>query len=178
MLDTESRRIHGGFQMARQSKRKTMKVLSAFLFLAVTCLVIVAVIKIRRQDFLTGTQLAGWAFVPLAILLGFTWPTICKVKTTRRKPCGNEAYGFLFGCNRTAGHWLNKFLVRLGLRRNAMKEAERRQSTGGYAVMYHVTTESQPIKVTVEDNGLGLCGFWIGVVSAITGIVQVIIAIH
>lgn len=165
--------------MAQRSKRKTMKALSALLFVAVACLVTVAVLKIRPHDLLTGTQLIGWAFVPLAVLLGFTWPTTCKVKTTRRKPCGNEAYGFLFGCSKTAGHWLGKFLVRLGLKRNTAKEAaERRQPTGSYAAMQHVAPESQPIRVTVEDNSLGLCGFWVGVVSALTGIIQIIISIH
>ena len=81
--------------MARRSKRKNMKALSALLFLAVAGLVTAGVIKLRQDYFLTGTQLIGWAFVPLAILLGFTFPTTCKVKRTNRKACGNESYGFL-----------------------------------------------------------------------------------
>jgi hypothetical protein len=155
-----------------------MKALSAFLFIAVSCLVAAAALNIRRDDFLTGSQLIGWAFVTLSVLLGFTWPTTCKVKTTRRKPCRNEAYGFLFGCGRTAGHFSNKFLVRLGLKRDNAKEVERRQSSGDSVSMQQAASESKPIKVTVEDNGLGLCGFWVGAVSAVTGIIQVVITIH
>ena len=86
--------------MARRSKRQNMKALSALLFLVVAGLVTAGVIKLRQDYFLTGTQLIGWAFVPLAILLGFTFPTTCKVKRTNRKACGNESYGFLFGYGR------------------------------------------------------------------------------
>jgi hypothetical protein len=153
-----------------------MQAISALLFLATTGLVAASVIKIRHDDFLAGTHLIAWAFVPLTVLLGFTWRTTCKVKTTSSKPCGNDAYGFLFGCNRTAGHWLGKFRVRLGMQRDEVKQAKRRQATGNYAVMYQVAPEPQPMKVTVEDNGLGICGFWVSVVSAVTGIIQVVIA--
>jgi hypothetical protein len=155
-----------------------MKTLSAFLFTAVACLVIAAVLQIRRDDYLTGTQLAGWALVPLTLLLGFTWPTTCKVKTTRRKPCGNDAYGFIFGCSKTSNHWLNKFLVRVGLKRDITQEAEHRRSTSNYAAMQQTAPESLPIKVTVDDNGLSLFGFWVSVISAAAGIIQVIIAIR
>jgi hypothetical protein len=68
--------------------------------------------------------------------------------------------------------------VRLGLKRDYTKEVERRQPSGGSVSMQQAAAESKPIKVTVEDNGLGLCGFWVGVISAVTGIIQVVIAIH
>ena len=88
-------------------------------------------------------------------------------------PCKNDSYGFLFGCNRY-GHWKEKFLVRLGWRGEA-KPIERRQPKGGYALAYQPAPQSQPVKVTVEDNGLGICGFWIGVVSAVASVIQVIV---
>jgi hypothetical protein len=146
-----------------------MQALSALLFLAVLCLVIAGVTKIRNHDLLAGTQLIASMFIPLFFLLGFTWRTTCKVKTTRSKPCGNEAYGFLFGCNKTVGHFLGKFLVRLGLQRDAVRHVER-----SYAVTYDTTSQVRPIKVTIEDNGLGVCGFWVGVISAAAGVIQVI----
>ncbi len=159
--------------MARRSKRQNMKALSALLFLAVAGLVTAGVIKLRQDYLLTGTELIGWAFVPLTILLGFTFPARCKVKTGRRKPCKNDSYGFLFGCNRY-GHWKEKFLVRLGWRREA-KPVERRQPKGSYALAYQPAPQSQPVRVTVEDNGLGVCGFWVGVVSAVASVIQVIV---
>ena len=91
--------------MAR-SKRKNMQALSVLLFLVVACLVAVAVVNIKHHDILTGTQLIAWSFVPLTLLLVFLWPTRCRVIEARSKPCRNDAYGFLFGCNRggpTAG---------------------------------------------------------------------------
>ena len=149
-----------------------MKALSALLILAVAGLVTAGVIKLRQDYFLTGTELIGWAIVPLTILLGFTFPARCKVKTGRRKACKNDSYGFLFGCNRY-GHWKEKFLVRLGWRGEA-KPIERREPKGSYALAYQPAPQSQPVKVTVEDNGLGVCGFWVGVVSAVASVIQVI----
>jgi hypothetical protein len=151
-----------------------MRTISALLVLAAVSLVTAGAVKLRHADFLTGTQLIGWALIPLALLLGFTWPVRCRVKTTSRKACGNYAYGFLFGCTKVAGHWTGKFLVRLRLRLDEAKPVERRQSTSSYALMHQAAPQSQPIRVTVEDNGFGVCGFWVGVVSAVAAVIQVI----
>jgi hypothetical protein len=109
--------------------------------------------------------------LPLALLLGFTWPTTCRVKTTRRKPCGNASYGFLFGSGKTPGHWRYKFLYQLGLQREVIKPLQPRKRNGSYAVMYQDTPEVNPIRVTVEDNGLRVCGFWVGVVAAVAALI-------
>ena len=162
--------------MARRSKRQNMKALSALLFLAVAGLVTAGVIKLRQDYFLTGTQLIGWAFVPLAILLGFTFPTTCKVKRTNRKACGNESYGFLFGCS-GHGHWTRKFLVRLGLDRGEAKPVERRQPKGSTVVFNQPVPQSKPIRVTVEESALAKCGFWVGLISGIVGLTQAIVAL-
>jgi hypothetical protein len=81
-----------------------MKSLSWLLCLAVIGLVTFGVVRIRQNDILTGAELMGWAFIPLALLLGFTWPTRCRIETSRYTACRNDAYGFLFGC-RAYGHW-------------------------------------------------------------------------
>ena len=99
--------------MARQSRIKSMRTVSALLFFAVVGLIIAGVVKLRHDYFLSGIELIGWATVPLAVLLGFTWPVRCRVKTTSRRACGNWAYGFLFGCTKAAGHWKGKFFVQL-----------------------------------------------------------------
>jgi hypothetical protein len=151
-----------------------MRAISALLVLVVVGLATAGAVKLRHNDFLTGMQLIGWVLIPLALLLGFTWPVRCKVKTTRRKACGNYAYGFLFGCTKAAGHWTGKFLVRLRLQADEIKPVGRRQSTSSYALMHQTGPQSQPIRVTVEDNGLGVCGFWVSVVSAVAAVIQVI----
>lgn len=158
--------------MARQSTIKTMRAVSALLGLAVVVLIAAGAVKLRHDDLLAGTQLIGWAVFPLALLLGFSLPVRCKVKTTRRKACGNYAYGLIFGCTKAAGHWTGKFLVRLRLRTDEVK-VERRQATD-YVVLQQAAPRSLPVRVTVEDNGLGVCGFWVGVVSASASVVQVI----
>ena len=163
--------------MARQSRIKSMRIVSALLFLAVAGLVTAGVIKIRHDDFLTGTQLIGWALVPLALLLGFILPVRCRVKRTNRKACGNWAYGLLFGCRKTAGHRTEKFLVRIGLGRDEAKPVERRQPKGSTVVFNQPVPRSKPVKVTVEESALAKCGFWVGFVSGIVGLTQAIISL-
>jgi len=159
--------------VAQQSRLKTMRTLSALLVLAVACLVTAGVAKLRHDDFLTGTELIGWASVSLTLLLGFTWPVRCKVKTTKRKACGNWAYGFLFGCAKVAGHRIEKFRVRLRFAHDDVKPVGRRQPKGSYALNQPVP-RSEPMKVTVEDGVRGICAFWITAVSAVASVVQVI----
>jgi hypothetical protein len=161
--------------MARQSKRQNRRALSGFLLLLVIVSVAAGIAKLRQHELVPGVQTVAWGFLPLALLLGFTWPTTCRVKTTRRKPCGNAAYGFLFGCGQTPSHWWYKFLYRLGLNpREVIKPLEPPQQTSNYAVMHQDTPQTQTVKVTVEDSGLSVCGFWVGVVSAVAAVIQVV----
>jgi hypothetical protein len=163
--------------MARQSRIKSMRSVSALLLLAVAGLITAGVVKLRHDYFLSGTELIGWAIVPLALLLGFTWPVRCRVKTTSRKACGNWAYGFLFGCSQTASHRTWKFLVRLGLKREGeVKPVARRQYSANTVVLNQPAPQSPPLRVTVEDGVLAKCGFWVGFVSGIAGVIQAIIS--
>jgi hypothetical protein len=161
--------------MARQSTIKTMKTISALLMVIIIGLIAAGVAKLRHDYLLTGTQLIGWAFVPLAILLGFAWPVRCRVKKTNRKACGNWAYGFLFGCTKAAGHWTGKFLVRLGLKSDEAKPVESRKPSGSYAVNYQPAPQPKSPKMTVEDSRLTVCASWAGILSAVVAVVQAII---
>lgn len=163
--------------MARKSTIKAMKAISALLFLAVAGLVVVGIDQMRHWDILTGWKLIGWALVPLAILLGFTWPTTCKVKKTNSRACGNWAYGFLFGCTKTARHWTGKLLVRLGLKGDEARPVESRKPKGSYALSYQPAPQSRPIRVTVEDTRLGTCASWAGIAAVLLAVVQTIIAV-
>lgn len=165
--------------MARStSTLKTMRAVSAVLFLAVAGLVAVGVDQMRHYDILTGWKLIAWAFVPLALLQGFTAPVRCKVKTTKGSACGHWAYGLLFGCTKAAGHWTEKFRARLQLPQREVKPVGRPQPTGTLALNYQPTRQQpQQIKFTVEDGRLGVLGFWVGVVSMIAGVIGVITAV-
>jgi hypothetical protein len=150
--------------------------LSWLICLAVVGLAAAGVVQIRQHDILTGVELIGWAFVPLAILLGFTWPTRCRVETSRHTACRNDAYGFLFGC-RGSGHWKEKFLIRIGVRRGEMRPVQPRRPAPAQVFMYQPFPQTRPVKVIVEDNVRSKCAFWIALVSAIAGIVQAVVAV-
>lgn len=164
-------------EMARRSKRKAMRDLSFLLFVAIVCLMAVVVVKLRHGDLVAASQFAGWMLALLAVLLGFVWPTRCKVKTARRKACKNDAYGFLFGCNRF-GHFWDKFRVRIGLNREAVHEIAHSGATNSVVSLMPAVSEQKPVRVTVENDAMGIWGFWIGVISAVTGIMQVVIALR
>src|SRR5215467_7370556 len=132
MTETECRRVSGG-QVARSSKKANRAAASACLILVIIGLALLAVVAIRRDNWHTATKYIAWAFIPLLVLLGFTLRVRCRVKTTRSTACGNEAYGLLFGCNRTAGHYWGKFRRRLGFQTDPAYVG---QPKGSRAVMY------------------------------------------
>jgi hypothetical protein len=87
------------------------------------------------------------------------------------------AYGLLFGCRKAAGHWSEKFLVRFRFKHDEIKPIESRKTAANTEVFNQLVPQQKPVKVEVEENALAKCGFWIGFVSGIVGIAQVIIAI-
>jgi hypothetical protein len=162
--------------MARSaSTLGAMRAVSAVLFLIVAGLVFAGVDEMRHWDILTGWKLIAWAFIPLAILLGFTLPVMCKVKRTNEKACGHWAYGLLFGCFRTAGHWTKKFRARLRFPDREVKPVQGRQPTGSYALNYQSPRQPQQMKVTVADGTLGVCGFWVSVASLIAAVIPLVV---
>jgi len=163
--------------MSRTSRRRSRRAASAALLLLALGLMAMAVTKVRHNEIFAGLQLGAWSFLPLALLLGFTLPVQCRVMTTRGTACGNEAYGLLFGCNKTAGHAFNKFRARLHLQSNAATPIQHAKPTPSLAVMYHVAPESTPLRVTIDDTVLSRCGVWAGIVSAVATIAGVILTV-
>ena len=158
--------------MARKSRLQSMRAFSLFLVLASAGLIAAGVVKVRHDYYLSGAELLGWAIVPLALAFGFTWPVMCRAKTTRRKACGNWAYGFLFGCTKTSGHFTGKFRAQLGSKYEAKPVGERRAPEG--TVVFHQPAKSEPVKVIVEEGFLDKCGFWVSFVSGIVAIAQAV----
>jgi hypothetical protein len=163
--------------LARSSKRKNRRVISAFLFLLAAGSISIAVTKIRQDQIFIGVQFGAWAFLPLTLLLGFTLPVQCRVMTTRGTACGNEAYGLLFGCNKAAGHWFNKFKARLYWQSNAQTPIRHAKPSPDVAVMYNVTAGQAPLKVTIDDTVLSRCGVWAGIVSAVATVAALIVTL-
>src|ERR1039458_7142621 len=176
MTETEPR-PNQGVQVARSSKRKSRRAASAFLFLLAAGLVAVAVTKVGQHETLAGIQIGAWAFLPLALLLGFTLPVQCRVKTTRGTACGNEAYGLLFGCNKAAGHAFNKFRARLGWQSNAETPIQHAKPGPDLAVMHNIPTGPEPLRVIIDDTFLSRCGVWAGIVSAAAAVIGVVLTI-
>jgi hypothetical protein len=133
--------------------------------------VVVAVVKVRQHQILNGMQFAVWTFIPLALLLGFTLPVRCRVRTTRGTACGNDAYGLLFGCSKAAGHWFGKFRARLGIGKDISEQAPVGKRT---AVMYQPAPSQPAMKMTIEDSALTKCGSWATLVAAVATIVGVV----
>src|ERR1700730_13032313 len=156
------------------STLKTMRAVSALLFLTVAGLVAVGVDQMRHWNIVTGWKLIAWALIPLALLISFTLPVRCKVVRTNGLACGNLAYELLFGCPRASGHRCKKFRARLQLPQREVKPVGRPQPAGSLALNYQTTRQRQEIKVTVEDGRLGACGFWVSVVSMIAAVIPVV----
>lgn len=157
------------------STLKTARAASVVLFLIVAGLVAVGIDQMRHWDILTGTETVAWTFIPLAFLLGFTLPVMCKVVRTNGLACGNWAYGLLFGCGKVPGHRWKKFRARLQLPQREVKPVGRPRPAGSVALNYQPTRQRQDIKVTVEDGRLGVCGFWVSVVSMIAAVIPVVV---
>ena len=157
--------------MARSSKRRNRRVASAFLLLLVLGLGAVAVAKIRQDEIAVGAQWAVWAFLPLALLLGFTLPVRCRVRTTRGTACGNDAYGLLFGCSRAAGHWSGKLRARLGAGKDISEQAPVGKRN---AVMYQNAPGARTMRITIEDSALSKCGVWATLLSAVATVVGLV----
>jgi hypothetical protein len=160
--------------VARSSKRANRTAASVVLFLLAAGSVIVAATKVSQDEFLTGAQFVAWACLPLAVLLGFTLPVRCRVRTTRGTACGNAAYGLLFGCSNAAGHRWGKFRARLGIGKDISELAPIGRQT---AVMYQPAPGPQTIRLTIEDSALTKCGSWATLISTVATVIALIITI-
>jgi hypothetical protein len=156
------------------STLKTMRAISAGLFLIVGGLVAAGIDQMRHWNILTGWELIGWAFIPLAFLISFILPVGCKVVRTNGLACGNWAYGLLFGCPKTASHRWKKFRARLQLPQREVKPVGHPRPAGSAALNYQPTRQRQEIKVTAKDGRLGVCGFWVSAMSMIAAVIPVV----
>jgi hypothetical protein len=136
-----------------------------------------------------GFGLLGFAALSVAAMLGFTLRARCRVITAKGSPCRNEAYGFLFGCDKAPGHKSTKLFARLGWERGSLKSSSLGQNVEGNLTLNvgppsakHMGTsntqqEYQHILVTVPNAGMGVCAFWFGLISTLAAVTGVIVSI-
>jgi hypothetical protein len=164
----------------RRSKRQRRQQLSVLLVIVLIIALAISVSAFDHQHWAEGFRAVGAAVFAATALLVFTIRTTCRVTTYRNRPCQNEAYGFLFGCSKAPGHWLAKFYARLGLQREAASSVTApapESSARRYGSARPGEPVPQRVVVTVNSGGLGVCGFWFGLVSTLAAVASVILAI-
>jgi hypothetical protein len=138
--------------MARNRKRNR-QYLSGIFTLAILVLLVLAFVAFKHHYFLIGFRYLAWADVPFTPLVLLTFPTMCRVETTKDKPCRNNAYGFLFGCGQQTAHRWGKFYAQLGFKNAAARLIQPNRPTRASAPSSHA--QAQPEAVTVADGGVG-----------------------
>jgi hypothetical protein len=77
-------------------------------------------------------------------------------------------------------YWLwslaKKILYMAWYREGPPKLIQPRQPDSVQVLMYQRASDSQPMKVAVENNSLAVCGFWVGAVAAVAAVIQIITA--
>lgn len=120
-----------------------------------------------------GLKELGGALLALGIALTFTWPTRCRVVTTKRKPCKNEAYGFLLGCPQAGDHHLAKLRIRLGWQEAGLARATTEGGDAGPTILASESVVMLSIEQSKRDTG----GFLLGLVSTMAGVASVVIGV-
>ena len=166
--------------MAKPSRRRDRQGASVLLVVFFVCLMGTAIAMLRHREFRAALILAGFACFFLSVLLTATWRTKCRVQTGRRKPCKNDAFGFVFGCSQF--HRWDKFYARIGVGERepiTRREAPREQQAASYAMPPPATQAgAQPVRVTIVEGARGKRGFWLNVSAAVLGAAQVAIGVY
>lgn len=165
--------------MSQAAKRHEMTSTSVALILLGLCLVGCAALAINTNDTQTGIVLIALALLFVSPIPLCIWPTECRVINKSGNPCKQTAYGFLFGCSYYY-HWWPKFFARLGFHREALRQVRYHQSDANTstALRSGPQPQSEPLRVRIDDSTLSMCGTWAGIVSAATGVITLIVAIH
>jgi hypothetical protein len=158
-----------------------MHQLSMLLALVLIIALAVLISAFDHRHWADGFRALGAAVLAAAALLAFTLRTACRVTTSKKRPCQNDAYGYLFGCRNVPGHRLAKFYARLGLQREAVRSVAvpARGSSASYQAGSARSRQPDPrtVMVTVNSSGMGVCGFWLSLVSTVAAVASVILGI-
>jgi hypothetical protein len=158
----------------KQKRHRLTQVLTGVLILALTS----SVTAFHYWHMEQGFALLGAAVLSLSAILGFTLRTRCRVITVLGLPCRNEAYGFLFGCDKTPAHKWMKFSARLGREPENLRSGASPQSEAAITsfAMSSPQSEMQTVLITVA-SGMGVCGFWFGLISTLAAVAAVVVGV-
>ena len=166
--------------MSQAAKRHEMTSTSVALILLALCLAACAGLAISANDVQIGIVLIALALLIMSPIPLFIWPTECRVINKSGNPCKQTAYGFLFGCSYYY-HWWPKFFARLGFHTEALRQVGYHQSAANKSTTVRESAaqpQAEPPRVRIDDSALSVCGTWAGIVSAATGVIGLIVAIH
>jgi hypothetical protein len=158
--------------MAR-SRRKQRRFLTAVLVIATIAFAATSISSLRQGHTASGVKELGGALLALGIALTFTWPTRCRVITSKGKPCKNEAYGFLLGCPQAGDHHLAKLKIRLGWQEAGLARATAGDGEAGPTILASESVVMLSIEQSKRDTG----GFLLGLVSTLAGVASVVIGV-
>jgi hypothetical protein len=151
-----------------------MYTLSVVLFLLSLIFVVWMLLSVVDKHPHTAVVLAAWTLVSFSPIPLITWPTECRFINKRGRPCPKATYGFMFGCMYYY-HWWPKFFARLGLKKEALREVQRREPSDDLALMYQAALEGKPVRVIMDNGPFGACVNLAGIVSAVAGVIGLLI---
>jgi hypothetical protein len=175
--------------MSQPTRKQTMQRWSLGLVMAVVFFIGLSALQFSHEHFKDGFGLVGVGILAVAALISYTIPTKCRIITAKGRLCPNDAYGFLFGCHNARGHRLAKLFARLGWQRENLKDSRQRVDPEGSLTLNvgrppvshiganHAQEGFQAILLTVPNAGMGVCGFWFGLISTLAAVAAVIVGV-
>jgi hypothetical protein len=121
----------------------------------------------------SGLKELGVALLALGFSFTFTWPTRCRVITSKGKPCRNEAYGFLLGCPSAGDHHFAKLKIRLGWQETGLA----RTTTGSGEPGPTIFASESVVMLSIEQSKRDAGGFLFGLVSTLAGVASVVVGV-
>jgi hypothetical protein len=159
--------------MGRTSRRQRRRYINLVVVAAVLISVLVACSSFRKGAVAAGVEGLGSTLIVLGICFTFTWPTKCRIVTSKDLACKNESYGFLLGCRH---HTTDKLRIRLGMvSAAALKNAK--PADGPDVNMPNIRAKDSVVSFTIESGAGDTSAFVFGLVSAATGVASVLVGV-
>lgn len=160
--------------MARMSRRQRRRYINFVVVAAIAALILAAYASFHRDAIASGVQAAGSALILLGICLMFTWPTKCRVATTKELPCKLDSYGLLLGCSQY--HRSDKLRIRLGMvSRDGLTNAK--PADGPEIAIPGIWAKDSVVTLTLGSAKGDTGAFILGLVSALAGVASVVVSI-
>ncbi|HEX3962303.1 MAG TPA: hypothetical protein VHZ03_37695 [Trebonia sp.] len=169
----DSAAVREGGTMGRTSRRQRRRYINLVVMVAILVFGLGAYASFRRGAVAAGVEALGSTLIILGICFMFTWPTKCRIVTSKESPCKNESYGMLLGCRH---HTMDKLRIRLGmLSAGALKNT--RPADGPDVALPNMWAKDSVVSFTIDSGAGDTSAFVFGLVSAVTGVASVIVGV-